>query len=94
MEDYQNQLLEARSLALLHVVSVCENGWEEGSRTLQSDGTSKHGKKFVTFNVIGDNGETSVVGSREVDGGDADTQLQALKEIVTDVCERKESGSR
>ena len=61
-------LLEARGLAQLHVASVCEIGWKEGSRTLQSDGTSKHGKKFVTFHVIGDNGETLVVGLREVGG--------------------------
>ena len=86
-------LLEARGLAQLHVASVCKTGWEERSQTLQSDGTSKHGRKYITYDIIGDDGKTLVVGLREVGGGDAETQLHALKEVLADVRETSESGS-
>ena len=75
-------LLDARCLAQLYVTSVCKTGWEEGSWTLQSDRTSKHGKKYVTYDNIRDDGKTLVVGLWEVDRGDAETQVHALKDVL------------
>ena len=54
---------------------------------LQSDGTSKKGHSFTTFDASKSNGQFYVLGLREVGSGDAQVQLDLLKEVVGNVNE-------
>ena len=54
--------LEARQLAQIQVAEKLVDGWELGNRTLHSDGTSKHGYHYATFDVTLDDGNVMVAG--------------------------------
>ena len=79
-------LLQARSLAQIQVVDELVDGFDSENRTLHSDGTSKKGHSFITFDIVNDAGKTFVAGLREVSSGDAESQLQVLENILEDVC--------
>ena len=93
-------LLEARSLAQMHVADELSNQEStnllssysslpshsfSSNNTLHSDGTSKHGHSYTTFDIQKSDGKVFVAGLREVSGGDAETQLDLLKEVLTDI---------
>ena len=78
-------LIEARGLAQLQIASELADCEED--LVLQSDGTSKKGHSFTTFDASKSNGQFYVLGLREVDSGDAQAQLDLLKEEVGDVNE-------
>ena len=48
--------LEARRLSQIHVAEQLLDEWDSGNRTLHSDGTSKHGYHYATFDATLDNG--------------------------------------
>ena len=52
---------------------------------LQSDGTSKKGHSYATSDATNNEGQFFVLGMREVGAGDAQTQLDLLKEIMGDI---------
>ena len=54
--------------------------------TLHSDGTTKHGPSYTTFDVINEQGKLLVCGPREVWAADAQSQLDLFCEILDDVC--------
>ena len=78
-------LIEARGLAQLQIASELADCEED--LVLQSDGTSKKGHSFTTFDASKSNGQFYVLGLREVGSGDAQAQLDLLKEVVGDVNE-------
>ena len=55
------------------------------SLVLQSDGTSKKGLSYKTFDATNNEQQFFVLDMREVGAGDAQTQLDLLKEIVGDI---------
>ena len=54
--------------------------------TLHSNGTSKHGRSYTTFDVINEQSKLLVCGLQEVGAADAQSQLDLLYEILDDVC--------
>ena len=91
-------LLEARSLAQLQVADELTENWDSESRTLHSDGTSKKGRSFITYDIVKNDGSSLVTGLRETASGDAASQLTVLEDILKDVDEMfkeydKESSS-
>ena len=77
--------LEARQLAQIQVAEKLLDGWELGNRTLHCDGTSKHGHHYATFDVTLDDGNVMVAGLRDMACGDAESQLELLKEVLSDI---------
>ena len=75
-------LIEACGLAQLQIASELAS-CEDDDLVLQSDGTSK-GHSYTTFDVTNE-GQFFVLGMREVGAGDAQTQLELLKEIMGDI---------
>ena len=75
----KDMFLEARGLAQIHVITNLldskENPW-----TLYSDGASKHGHSYTTFDVQSGE-EVFVVGLREVGGADAQVSLTCLEKF-------------
>ena len=55
--------------------------------TLHSDGTLKKGHSYLTYDIKINDGTVLVAGWRSVGGGDAQTQLNTLKEVVKDLGE-------
>ena len=53
---------------------------------LHSDGTTKHGPSYTTFDVINEQGKLLVCGLWEVGAADAQSQLDLLCKILDDVC--------
>ena len=82
--------LEARCLAQIHVASVlCEY---QGNLTLHSDGTSKHGRSYTTYDIqVGE--DVLVVGMREIGGVDAQSQLDLFQEVLDEVGENLGKGA-
>ena len=76
-------LIEAHGLAQLQIASELADC--EDDLVLQSDGTSKKGLSFSTFDAAKSNGQFYVLGLREVGAGDAQSQLDLLKEIIGDL---------
>ena len=54
--------------------------------TLHSDGTTKHGHSYTTFDVINEQGKLLVCGLWEVRAVDAQSQLDSFCEMLDDVC--------
>ena len=76
----KDMFLEARGLAQIHVVKVTGQQRE----SIYSDGTSKNGHSYTTFDV--QSGEdVFIVGLREVGGADAQTHLDLFKDVLEDV---------
>ena len=71
----RSMYLEARRMAQMQVNEELVDKWDEKSRTLLSDGTSKWHHKYLTYQIKKDDGKFLVLGRREVAGGDAETQL-------------------
>ena len=65
-------LLEARGLAQIHVASELSST-ENSFNTLHSDGTSKHGRGFTTYDIHKSDGKVLVTGLRELASGDAES---------------------
>ena len=55
---------------------------EDDDLVLQSDGTSKKGSSYTTFDVTNNERQFLVLGMQEVVAGDGQTQLDLLKEIM------------
>ena len=81
-------LIEAHGLAQLQIATELAN-CEDNDLVLQSDGTSKKGHSYITFDATNNEGQFFVLGMREVGAGDAQTQLDLLKEIMGDICSFK-----
>ena len=77
--------LEARRLAQFQLADEFFDGWDTSNRTLQSDGTSKHGYSYSTFDVTMGDGKVLVAGMRDMSGGTAETQFEVLREILEDI---------
>ena len=73
-------LIEARGIAQLQIASELADC--EDDLVLQSDGTSKKGHLFSTFDAAKSNGLFYVLGMREVGADDAQSQLDLLKKII------------
>ena len=54
--------------------------------TLYSDGTTKHGCSYTTFDMVNQESKLLVCGLREVWAADAQSQLDLFCEILDDVC--------
>ena len=78
-------LWEARYVAHIHVADELTNAVENS--TLYSDGTSKKGYSYATFDYQKPDGTIIVTGLRCVGGGDAQTQLDTFKEILSEISE-------
>ena len=52
---------------------------------MHTDGTSKFGEHYSTYDVVKESGEKLVAGIREVSGGDCETQMNVLKEILKEI---------
>ena len=79
----KGMLYEARALAQYQVAS--ELNCSDADFCLQSDGTSKKGHSYMTYDVSKKSGEVFVMGLQEVGSGDAQAQLELLKEVVGDI---------
>ena len=77
-------LIEAHGRAQLQIASELAN-CEDDDLVLQSDGTSKKGHSYTTFDATNNEEQFFVLGMQEVGAGDAQTQLDLLKEIMGDV---------
>ena len=66
--------------------------YENSSRTLHTDGTSKFGKHYGTYDVVTDQGQTLTAGIREVSSGDTKTQLNVLIDIFSEIEESLQSS--
>ena len=82
-------LLEARMLAQIQVADELTSAdfIINEENTLHSDGTSKKGHSYLTYDIKKNDGTVLVAGLRSVGGGDAQTQLNTLKEVVKDLGE-------
>ena len=79
----KGMLYEGRALAQFQVAS--ELNCSDADFCLQSDGTSKKGHSYMAYDAPKKSGEVFVVGLREVGSGDAQAQLDLLKEVVGDI---------
>ena len=78
-------LWEARYVAQIHVTDELTNAVENS--TLYSDGTSKKGHSYATFDYQKPDGTIIVTGLRCAGGGDTQTQLDTFKEILSEISE-------
>ena len=84
-------LFEARALAQLQVADELSENWDTENRTLHTDGTSKKGRSFITYDIVKDDGKCLIAGLREVGGGDSSTQLKVLENVLADVSDMFDS---
>ena len=82
---------ESRRLSQLQVAEELLKDYENSSRTLHTDGTSKFGKHYGTYDVVTDQGQTLTAGIREVSSGDTKTQLNVLIDIFSKIEESLQS---
>ena len=85
----KNMFLEARCLAQIHVASVLSEN--QGNVTLHSDGTSKHGHSYTTYDIQAGE-DVLVVGMRETGVADAQSQLDLFQEVLDEVGENLGKG--
>ena len=80
---------EARGLAQIQLaqelLSSNEQEKVDENLTLHSDGTTKYGYFYGTFDVTTAAGESRILGLREMHEGSASTQLETLKEVLADI---------
>ena len=86
--------LEARGMAQIQLAEELLDGWQGEDRTLYSDGTSKFGYPYATFDVKTGSGEARVVGLRDLSGGTAVEQLEVMKEVLKDVVSMREGEDK
>ena len=84
----KNMFLEARHLVQIHVASVLSEN--QGNLTLHSDGTSKHGRSYTTYNIQAGE-DILVVGMRDI-GADAQCQLDLFQDVLDEVGETLGKG--
>ncbi|XP_066920601.1 putative leucine-rich repeat-containing protein DDB_G0290503 [Clytia hemisphaerica] len=98
----KGMLLEARNLAQQHLVHVLsgEKISESDSatnfsdlNTLHSDGTSKKGRSYLSYDITTKTGETLNAGLRETSSGDAEMQLKVLQNILDDLSKKSSDKS-
>ena len=75
---------EARGLSQIQVAETLLQNYENDSRTLHTDGTSKFGQHYGTYDIVGESGPL-VAGLRLMETGDTQTQMNVLNEILTDI---------
>ena len=76
--------LEARGLAQMQLIDELVNK-EEKNLTLYSDGTTKYGFLYGTYDISTASEESRVLGLREMHEGTASTQLETIKEVLSDI---------
>ena len=81
----RSQFEEARLLAFAQLGTTLSKGYQSANNTLQSDGTSKFGKHYGTYDVRVKSGENLVLGVRPMVTGDSETVLSELLTILKDV---------
>ena len=79
------QYEEARLLACAQLGTTLSENYKDANNTLQSDGTSKFGKHFGTYDVSTKSGENFVLGLRPMASGDAETVLSELRSVLKDI---------
>ena len=77
--------IEARRLAQIQVAETLIEDFDQQAHTLHSDGTSKFGRHFGTFDVTTTNGQNMVLGINEMSSGDTETQFSSFKSLLTDL---------
>ena len=83
---------ESRRLTQLQVAENLLKDYKNSSRTLHTDGISKFGKHYGTYDVVTDQGQTLTAGIREVSSGDTKTQLNVLIDIFSEIEESLQSS--
>ena len=81
----RSQYEEARLLAMAQLGTMLIKDFDKSYRTLQTDGTSKFGKHYGTFDVSCKSGEKFVLGLRPIVCGNSETILSGLKEILQEI---------
>ena len=82
--------IEVRGMAQYHVASeVCSES-ECQNKRLHSDGTTKFGPSYTTFEVQKSDPQLLVAEMREVGTADAQTQLDVFQEILGDSVQNKD----
>ena len=76
---------ESRRLSQLQVAEELLKDYENSSRTLHTDGTSKFGKHYGTYAVVTDQGQTLAAGIRELSSSDIKTQLNVLLYFFSEI---------
>ena len=84
-------ILEARSLSQMQVADELMEDWDQENRTLHSDATLKHGRSFITYDIVKDDGYCLIAGLRVVSGGDSETHLRVWEGVLHDVSEMLDS---
>ena len=79
------QYEEARLLAMVQLGTTLVKDFDKSDRTLQTDGTSKFGKHYGTFDISCKSGEKFVLGLRPMVSGNSETILSGLKEILQEI---------
>ena len=83
--------IEVQGTAEYHVASELSAKSECQNMMLHSDGTTKFGHSYTTFDVQKSDGKLLAVGMREVGAADTQTQLDFLQEILGEVCDSLEN---
>ena len=81
----KDMAIESRGVAQYQIASKLSAG-SCTNMTLHSDGTTKHGRSYTTFDLVNQEGKLHVCGLREVGAADAQSQLELFCEILDDVC--------
>ena len=72
-------------LSQLQVAEELLKDYQNSSRTLHTDGTSKFGKHYGTYDVVTDQGQTLTAGIRELSSSDTKTQLNVLLYFFSEI---------
>ena len=80
----KDMAIESRGVAQYQIASELSRNC--ANMTLHSDGTTKHGHSYTTFDVINEQGKLLVCGLWEVGAADAQSQLDLFSEILDNVC--------
>ena len=83
---------ESRRFSQLQVAQELLKDYENSSRTVHTDGTSKFGKHYGTYDVVTDQGQTLTAVIREVSSSDIKTQLKVLLAIFSEIEESLQSS--
>ena len=76
---------KSRRLSQLQVAEELLKDYQNSSRTLHTDGTSKFGKHYGTYDVVTDQGQTLTAGIRELSSSDTKTQLNVLLNFFSEI---------
>ena len=59
---------------------------------MHSDGTSKKGISFITYDIVKDDGVCLITGLRGIASGGSATQIEVLQDVLGDVCSMFENS--